>query len=404
MLDTIALTLDQTEFRIREPERFSPSAKGLVAPPYYPLGSHAMFSCYLNPTKSDYKAGRYAPRLTLTKRKARLAGFAMTLRIEFSAPKLIFGNNFDELRSQDFERVLTTLLQCLSDVGVLVTEDTLRAAKVSAIHYSKNIAFTDYTNCSMVMSELDQIDLSQRLDLSHTDYRNEGHAIRYHANSFEVTFYDKMKDLQKAQLSEKRAIERDSAPQFDIFADRGSFPKQLEVLRMEVRLGNRTKIKAIIGKICADVEPTFAALFDGSIAKAVLLHFWSSVRKQLPLIDLAKNRRPEDILGDLAVHANGTARPGRLLQDLGAAILVGSVGFRGAGAVLSRHCSARSWQRYKLRLKSPLSHKAVGFSALGRVDECLSAFKALRLLDFQSAPTPSSITAKPAIKRRTKHV
>jgi hypothetical protein len=36
----------------------------------------------------------------------------------------------------------------------------------------------------MVMSELDLIDLTTRLDLSRTDYRNKGHAIRYHANSF----------------------------------------------------------------------------------------------------------------------------------------------------------------------------------------------------------------------------
>lgn len=401
MLDTIALTLDQAEFIIREPKRFSPSAEGLIAPPYYSLGSHGMFSCYLNPTKDDYKNGRYAPRLTLTKRKARIAGFAMTLRIEFSAPKLIFGNNFDELRSQDFERVLAAVLRCLTDAGISVTEDALRAAKVSAIHYSKNMAFTDYTNCSMVMSELDQIDLSQRLDLSHTDYRNEGHAIRYHANSFEVTFYDKMKDLEKARFSEKRAIERDNALQIDIFADRARFPKALEVLRMEVRLGNRTKIKSVISQVHADVEPTFAALFDGSIAKAVLMHFWANVRKQLPMINLAKNRRPEDVLGDLAVAANGSARPGKLLQELGAAVLVGSVGFRGAGAVMSRHCHPRSWQRYKKGLKRCWSDPTAKFSALGRVDENLSAFKPLRLADFQTQPTQGSIGAQSATERRT---
>jgi hypothetical protein len=313
---------------------------------------------------------------------------------------LIFGNNFDELRSQDFERVLATLRRCLKNVGVTVTEDTLRAAKVSAIHYSKNIAFTDYTNCSMVMSELDQIDLNQRLDLSHTDYRNEGHAIRYHANSFEVTFYDKMKDIEKARISEKRAIERNYGSQLDIFTDRGGFPKQLEVLRMEVRLGNRTKIRNVIGKVRDDVEPTFAALFDGSIAKEVLLHFWANVRKQLPLIDLARNRRPEDILGDLAINANGSGRPGKLLQELGAAMLVSSVGFRGAGAVLSRHCSTRSWQRYKKQLKSTSLPQPERFRALSRVDEGLAEFRPLRLADFQIMPTQSSIQPQKATKRR----
>lgn len=65
-------------------------------------------------------------------------------------------------------------------------------APISAIHYSKNIPLTDYSTCSMAISDLQRIDLTKRLDLSRTDYRNEGHAIRYHANRFEVIFYDKL--------------------------------------------------------------------------------------------------------------------------------------------------------------------------------------------------------------------
>ena len=241
MLDTVALTLDSRQFEILQPERFSPSAKGLLVAPYYPLGSRGNFACLQNPTKTDLKAGRYLPRLTLSKRKIS-AGFALTLRIEFSAPKLIFGNNFDELNSCDFYKVALALQERLGQMGVRVAKDTLRQARVSAIHYSKNIAFTDYTTCSMVMSELDLIDLTARLDLTRTDYRNKGHAIRYHANSFEVMFYDKLRDLEKARYSEKRAIERNYGAQLEMLNGRNSSPKPLEVLRIEVRLGTRASL------------------------------------------------------------------------------------------------------------------------------------------------------------------
>src|SRR5260370_11862023 len=83
MLDTIALTLDQQQFEVREPGRFTPSAEGLLVPPYYRLGARGHFACFQNPTRADLDAGRYLPRLTLSKRKAR-AGFAITLRVEFS--------------------------------------------------------------------------------------------------------------------------------------------------------------------------------------------------------------------------------------------------------------------------------------------------------------------------------
>jgi hypothetical protein len=127
MLDTIALTLDRHQFEVREPNRFSPSAQGLLVPPYYRLGARGNFLCVQNPTKADFAAGRYAPRLTLAKRKQR-TGFTLTLRVEFSAPKLVFGNNFDELTSRDFERVLGALHVSVNEMGIEVESDTLRGA------------------------------------------------------------------------------------------------------------------------------------------------------------------------------------------------------------------------------------------------------------------------------------
>lgn len=382
MLDTIALTLERHEFDILDPARFSPSAQGLLHPPYYRLGGRGVFQCVQNPTKRDFAEGRYGPRLTLAKR-IRQGGFSLTLRIEFSAPKLLFGNNFDELRSRDFDAVVAVLHQSLAGMGVSVTTETLRAARVSAIHYSKNMAFTDYTNCSMVMRELGRIDLNQRLDLSHTDYRNDGHAIRYHANNFEVIFYDKLKDLKKARISEKRAIEKDYSGQRDLFAAADEFPRQLEVLRMEVRLGNRAKIMRVMGQIGADVQPTFAGLFDLGIAKDVLRHFWADVSRQM-LLAGQTTQRPEDLLAILAAASNGKARPGTLLQQLGCVMLARSVGMRGASAIMSRYCNVRSWQRYKRQLKDLPLADADSFNALRQVDSALRLFRTLRLSDLKT--------------------
>jgi hypothetical protein len=378
MLDTVVLTLDRRQFEVLQPERFSPSAKGLLAAPYYPLGARGNFACVQNPTKADLQGGRYLPRLTLAKRKIP-SGFALTLRIEFSAPKLVFGNNFDELESQDFGKVLVALHRGLAHMGIGISTDVLRQARVSAIHYSKNIVFIDYTTCSMVMSELDLIDLNSRLDLSHTDYRNNGHAVRYHANSFEVTFYDKLKDLEKARYSRKRAIEQDPGAQLEMFGKRDAFPKQLEVLRMEARLGTRTKITTLLKRIGTSAEPAFEALFNADIARSVLEYFWANVRARLPLTYKSDRLRPEDLLSALAYSAKGTARVGKLLQQLGCAVLVSSVGIRGASAALSRHCSPRSWQRYKRELKRLPVREAGGFRALKQVDQALTRFEPLRM-------------------------
>ena len=378
MLDTVALTLDRHEFVVLRPEAFSPSAQGLLEPPYYPIGGRANMSCVLNPTSEDRRDGRYKPRLTLTRRIA-VGGFATTLRVEFSAPKLLFGNNFDELRSQDFDAVVRALGQALSDLGVMVREDILRAARVSAVHFGKNIALHEFTTCTMALVELAKVDLTRRLDLSRTDFRDHGHAVRYHANRFEVAFYDKVKDLRKSRLSEKRAIERDNACQTDLLAA-SVLPKGLEVLRMEVRLGSRQKIMALLKELHPGAEPTFAAVFDRSLARKVLLHFWARVGAgRCPQAGVAS--RPEDVFLALAA-ARPAAKPTKVLQHLAASALLASVGWRGLAALVEMRAGTRSWQRLKREMKSwPAT---VGFSPLDAVAESLTRFEALRLQAFRA--------------------
>ncbi len=58
----------------------------------------------------------------------------------------------------------------------------------------------------MLISELSKLNLNSRLDLTKTDYRNDGHAIVYHGNSFEIKIYDKIKDLEQKKYGEKEIL------------------------------------------------------------------------------------------------------------------------------------------------------------------------------------------------------
>jgi hypothetical protein len=389
MLDTVVLTLARPWFEIIEPERFSPSANVLLLP-QYSVRSRGRFSCVLNPTKADRQTGRYWPRLALIRQKIS-SDWGLALRIEFSAPKLVFANNFDELQTCDFARVIEALHEALTSMGIHLSREALRRAPISAIHYSKNIPLTDYSTCSMAISDLQRIDLTKRLDLSRTDYRNEGHAIRYHANGFEVIFYDKLKDLEQALYSEKRGLEQDYVVQEQMSRRLASLAKEAQILRMEVRLGTRRKIKSVLKCIGVDTESTFEALFDARIAKSVLVQFWSPIQAQLPLIGGASLHRPEEIIAKLAIVGSGKVTPGKLMQQLGCIVLVDSIGVRGAGAALSRYCSRRSWQRYKRELKTLCLAKAAGYSALNQVEEALARFEPLQLKIFQVSATASSV-------------
>ena len=167
MMDTIVLRLEQPQFEILDHSRFSPSTENLYRPPYPKLGARGMMAYVQNPTKADYEAGNYKPRLTATVRKGILGGFVVTLKIEFSAPKLMKGNNFDELYPVEFGNLLATLRSRLTQMGIKVSLRALEEAEVSAVHYSKNVVFTDHTRCSMVLEELAKLSIWSRLDIRH---------------------------------------------------------------------------------------------------------------------------------------------------------------------------------------------------------------------------------------------
>lgn len=345
MIDTVVLTLNHEDFSIQEPERFNPSARILFSTPPRELGSRGNMSCYQNPTTTELKEGNYKPRLTLNKR-IRAGGYAITLKIEFSVPKLIFGNNFDELSDKDFEQVISILYEQLLGMGVFTRREILRNASVSSIHFSKNIILEDFLTSSMMINELKKTDLGKRLDLNKTDYRNGGHAVRYHANSYEIIFYDKVKDMEQAKVSEKRAIEKENLIQFDLFQD--IKPRGLEVLRMEVRLGNRVKLKSILKEVDLVMEMSFKNLFQSAVSKKILLHYWEKISKDYSWLSQT-HQKPEDIFE--SVYRQGQTKPLKALQVLGGLKLIESIGMRGFRVLLGK-ISERTWQRLKKTLEN----------------------------------------------------
>lgn len=271
MIDTITLLLDSHQFKITDYDVFAPSARGFFEKPYYDM-KKGYLQCIQNGTASDKKNGIYSPQLTLNK-QARKGGISIGLKIQFSAPKMLFGNNFDELDNTDKEAVLKRLQGRLKAMSVLVELETLRSAEVVCVHYGKNILLTA-GNVRLITQMISKMDISKKLDSSKTDFRNEGHAIRFHTNAYELTFYDKIKDLDKAKTSEKRSFEKDNFIQTDLFTKKEK--AQLQVLRMEVRLNSKKKIREFLIKNgCNPKATTFEGLFNKEFSRRVLLNFWN---------------------------------------------------------------------------------------------------------------------------------
>lgn len=339
MLDTIAITLPEKDFRIKHPDRFNPNAGAIFNPMF---GDTGLIKAICNPTKAE-KARGYKPRLTLMKRPYTERARAIWLKIEFSAPKLIFGNNFEELQGNDLDAVLTALHRALTDMGIETAYEALRSARVSAIHYSKNILLERSTPCFLLIQALEKLDLSAKLDLTQTDFRNGGQMVKYHASTYEIALYDKVKDLEQAsKYGDKRGIETDYGCMDDLFADK----RKPEVLRFEARLTSK-KIRPLFKTLGFIQDCTLNDLFNASLSRAVLLHYWQTITNGLYLMNIDT----KDI--ERLVHAVRAAfpkkRPGKIMELIGFIAACQNLGVRGARLALD--LKNHQWYRLKADTK-----------------------------------------------------
>jgi len=240
-----------------------------------------------NPTAQDKKDGIYKPRLTLIKR-----GGAFVIKIEFSAPKMIFNNNLDELEETDFDSVVKTLRERIRSMGVLVWSKDIEEAKVLSFHPSKNITLSGGYTANFAIRELKKIDFSKRFDLDEKKFRN-GEVLQLYTKSHSFVLYDKINDLKKPK---SRAIDKNRTPQqMDLFEYIQKENKRLEVLRLETRLSSKRKMNEQLEKLGYAPNPPFKEIFKQELCKKIINQYWNDFFSDNQFI-FNINSNPQDIL------------------------------------------------------------------------------------------------------------
>lgn len=140
MLDTVILQIPLSRVNIRHPEYFGQKGKTIVDGTCLEPKEQAFI-------RYEADESIYRPRVTL------LQNFGdQKLKIEFSVPKLLFGNNFEELEESDFWAVVDALDQRLQLWAISIDRYDLAEANVTGFHLGKNILFEDYTSASSMIS------------------------------------------------------------------------------------------------------------------------------------------------------------------------------------------------------------------------------------------------------------
>ena len=358
MIDTIALKLNCKEFKILDYSKFKQSS----------------YTGQNNYIKAVYNIKLVGYTLCLT-----LYNYGSPeLMIQFSAPKLLKGNNFDELDNNDFEPLIQKLTSDLRLASVEVYQYNLRNAMVSKIDYSKNIIFTDGTKSSMIIHELSKADISKKLDICETKYRN-GNNLQFHANSYEYVFYDKIADLRQSKISEKRSFENDNIVQLNLLDQIKDEP--FEVFRIEIRLANRTKLKSTLKQLGLIQQMTFESLFKQAISRQILLHFWANTTDCMNFMMIKDN----DLSFILAkILGTGLFTASRALAMTASLKIIHSEGERKFEKIVGPHWHSKTYGSLKSDIIgiAEILPKNIKLKALQKVGKEIERFEKTQLKNY----------------------
>jgi len=329
MLDTVILQLDPGQYHIKKYENFN-TTEELV------LSARGGFKKWTNnPTAEDRRDNIYKPRLTLIKR-----GLILFLKVEFSAPKIIFGNNVNELEDNNFNLVVKTLQERIRSMGVIIWSKDIENAKVLSFHPSKNIVLRNGYTANFVIRELNKIDCSKRFDFDEKNYRNNVQVLQFYTNSHSLVIYDKITDLSKPQ---KRAIDKDQTKQqLSIFNFIKDDNLRLELLRIEVRLSLKKKMDEVLKKINYPPNPIFKDIFKKDLCQKIVKLYWETFFSDNQFI-FSTNNDAQEIL-QLILIKYPKIKKHQAYKLTGIFMLCKATeGMRGFRQIIDNHYSKTNW-------------------------------------------------------------
>ncbi len=345
MLDTVILTIPMGKFQIQRPEYFQPHANYILNNNYY-------LKAFNNPRRP--KCSEYFPRLTLYRRPSRISS-AVELKIEFSAPKIIFQNNLDELDEDYFSRIIELLHLRIMAMGTDISHENLANASVSSFHPSKNIKLSGYWTATAVIKELNKLAIPKIFDLDNKDYNNGGHSLQYYTNSHSLVFYDKITDMGKPA---KRSIDKEKTGlQTELFKKfeevrREKSGNPIEILRMEVRLSKKRKMNNILQKLGYSTDPCFREVFNKELCQKILKEYWKELVLKQNLFLLSSNNNPQKILEN-TLKNNPSMQLKQAIHETGLiALAKDEEGMRGLRQVIESKFSTRTWYRTEKEIKA----------------------------------------------------
>jgi len=288
--------MDTVILKIYGPKKFSFTKKDWFLPEinsrkYHELSPTEQLSNRMYLRRFVLKAphqSRYTPKIDVLETLDREhKTIVYVLIAEFSVPKLLYGNSLQEVSDKDLGKVVTVFRDVLLRVGIQVENEAVASARVSAVHFCKNVPLPKDIRLQDILAELQRVDISKVFDITTKETKNGGQVLHIYSGTIERVFYDKVKDALRPKVKRKDKghidYEREVIEKYHL--------QNIEVFRYEYRIKKTQTVQRDINLALERKPKTYVAfrdLFTDGLPSKVLLKSWrdmiDSPENQLALI------------------------------------------------------------------------------------------------------------------------
>lgn len=277
--------MDTVRITIKMRAKLTPKNSPFVS---FGYSKNGFRQAWLNGKEYYTEYGLYFPTVSYMERPngKKGSGFSYDLRIEFSAPKIVFGDNLHEITEDDYSKLRTTLLSRLHLMGFdFISPEDINNATVSRLDVCKNVIFSSRAAMIMVINALKKANLGGEFTPFEKSYLGGGYAIGFSLKNEEISVYDKGEDLRRARKSKSKARDEDAFFEGGI---KGEW-KNGSVLRIEVKMNNAGTIRRRLKSVGLEVSSesiTLSSIFKGNIWKLLLNNRFRQIYAKIPIVEL----------------------------------------------------------------------------------------------------------------------
>jgi len=277
--------------------------------------------------KSHINGFNYIPKINIAHNL--YSGLGPQLYIETSISKALFGNNYEEWMDKDLEMFVKWLISVLKAMGIETKEETILHTTILKFHFAKNFIFPDEQTFKLFFEILKKIKYPWLKGKSEI-YPNGGISYCYYSDIFSISFYDKLSELS---IKHPKLVGELRANGINY------------VLRAEIQVNDRQKLKRLMKEFGFDGEITLATMFQIKRLISVFDKVFNKLHQKAPYFYNYTNNI-NDLLESIAARVNSMSELSNIFLKLmldkkngivGAKKLIAEFNIRGKKAFIKKN-------------------------------------------------------------------